>query len=144
MAHRPAKKAPAKGRVVRQIRHLKKSRERYQPAQVIKALHDTKGMVSLTAEMLRCDPDTVRNYCKRHPTVAAALREERERVTDIAELSLFRAIQNGEAWAVCFYLKTQGRSRGYIERQELETSGPGGSPIEFTLNIGRRPNDWCR
>ena len=38
----------------------------------------------------------------------------------MAELSLFKAIQTGEAWAVCFYLKTQGKDRGYVERYETQ------------------------
>ena len=41
----------------------------------------------------------------------------------MAELALYKAIQDGEGWAVCFYLKTQGKQRGYIERQEIEHSG---------------------
>jgi len=37
---------------------------------------------------------------------------------DNAESVLYKAVLNGEAWAVCFFLKCQGKSRGYIERQE--------------------------
>lgn len=32
---------------------------------------------------------------------------------DHAESSLQKAVLKGEAWAVCFFLKTQGKSRGY-------------------------------
>lgn len=92
---------------------------RYNAERVIQAIHDTKGLVSLAAQRLGCDPKTVRSYVHRYPTVAAALKEERESMTDIAELSLYNKIQSGEGWAVCFYLKTQGRHRGYIERHEL-------------------------
>lgn len=104
--------------------------ERYTAQQVIQAIHDTRGLVSYAAQRLNCDPDTVRNYARRHPTVAAALKEERERVTDIAELALFTKIQEGEAWAICFYLKTQGKDRGYVERQENLNRGDPDSPIQ--------------
>ena len=95
---------------------------KYRTDQVIEAIHATRGLVTLAAQRLNCDPDTVRNYCKRHATVAAALKEERERMTDVAELSLYNKIQEGEGWAVCFYLKTQGRDRGYVERHEVATA----------------------
>ena len=103
--------------------------ERYRAAQVIQAIRDTKGLVSMAAERLRCEPDTVRAYAKRHPTVAAALKEERERMTDVAELSLYNQLLKGEGWAVCFYLKTQGKDRGYVERHEL--TGKDGGPVEL-------------
>jgi hypothetical protein len=40
-------------------------------------------------------------------------------MVDNAESALNRSVLSGEAWAVCFTLKTQGKSRGYIERQEI-------------------------
>lgn len=93
---------------------------RYTIAQMVEALTVTKGMVSLAAKRLGCAPDTVYRYIKEYPDVAAAKYAEREAVTDMAELSLYKAIQQGEAWAVCFYLKTQGKGRGYVERQEID------------------------
>lgn len=59
-------------------------------------------------------------YAKRHATVQQAIDEEREMMLDVGELSLARAVQNGEAWAVCFLLKTQGKSRGYVEKTQVD------------------------
>ena len=92
---------------------------KYTTAQVIQAIRETKGLVSLAAKRLNCHPDTVRRYAARYPTVAAALREERAAMTDVAELALYNAIQRGEPWAVTFYLKTQGKDRGYTERIDV-------------------------
>src|SRR5690606_1181906 len=92
---------------------------KYTTAQVIQAIRETKGLVSLAAKRLKCHPDTVRRYAARYPTVAAALREERAAMTDVAELALYNAIQRGEPWAVTFYLKTQGKDRGYTERIDV-------------------------
>ena len=89
--------------------------ERYTVPQIITALQQARGMVTVAARSLGCNPQTVRNYIARHATVAQALHEERERTTDVAELALYKAIQQGEAWAVSLYLKTQGRDRGYVE-----------------------------
>lgn len=107
--------------------------EKYTAAQMIDVIRHAKGMVTVAARRLGCDPDTVRNYAKRYPTVAQAMKDEREGVTDVAELSLYRAVQNGEAWAVCFYLKTQGKGRGYVERAQVEHSGPDGGPISLEI-----------
>ena len=92
---------------------------KYTTTQVIQAIRETKGLVSLAAKRLNCHPDTVRRYAARYPTVAAALREERAAMTDVAELALYSAIQRGEPWAVTFYLKTQGKDRGYTERIDV-------------------------
>lgn len=105
------------------IQSIAKKGERYTAAQVIQAIRDTKGMLTVAAKRLGCAPDTVYRYVREYPTVAAVVKEQRESVTDMAELALYKAIQEGEGWAVCFYLKTQGKGRGYIERQEVEHSG---------------------
>ena len=111
--------------------------ERFKPAQVVKAIKETKGLVSLTAQRLRCDPETVRNYAKRHDTVALALKEEREAMLDIGELSLFNAVKAGEAWAVCFWLKTQGKKRGYIESPlAVVPVSPEADHVEMGLALG--------
>ena len=38
---------------------------------------------------------------------------------DFAESQLHKQIQNGEVSSTIFYLKTKGKKRGYIERQEI-------------------------
>lgn len=59
------------------------------------------------------------------------IEEARAELVDEAENALLRKVKEGEGWAVCFALKTQGKRRGYIERQEV--SGPDGAPL--TLRI---------
>jgi hypothetical protein len=98
-------------------------KHRYTAQQVIAALDKTRGMVYLAAKLLRCDPDTVQNYCKRFPTVEAAKVAARGELLDVAELKLWQAVQQGDAWAIAFTLKTLGKQRGYVERQVLEHEG---------------------
>jgi hypothetical protein len=94
--------------------------EKFTPAQVIAAIKETKGMLTFTAQRLGCTPWTISSYVKRYKSVRQALTDERERVTDLAELKLFAAINNGEPWAIRFYLTCQARSRGYAERADLK------------------------
>ena len=112
---------------------IAKRGEKYTAAQVIDAIQQTKGMLTLAAKRLGCAPDTIYRYVREYPTVAAALKIEREAVTDMAELALYKAIQAGEGWATCFYLKTQGRGRGYVERTEVEHSGAIGIVKGYTV-----------
>jgi len=98
-------------------------RPRYTVGQMTEALAQSKGMVTVAARLLRCDPDTVRNYVKRYPAVEEKIRQEREGFLDVAELALYKAVQGGEAWAVCFALKCLGKERGYVERVEQQHSG---------------------
>jgi hypothetical protein len=112
--------------------HIKKGApERFTAQQVADALHAVRGMTTLAARHLGCDPKTIQRYVRTYTSVADALRDEREAVTDIAELALYKAIQEGEPWAVQFYLKTQGRARGYVERQQIDARAEPIPPIPW-------------
>ena len=112
------------------------ARRRYSIATMIAAIRAEHGMVTRVADHLGCDPDTVRNYARDYPAISEALAEERERMTDLAECAMHKAISNGEPWAVALYLKTQGKHRGYVERQEV--AGVENAPLTFTIQIAGR------
>lgn len=88
--------------------------------QMIDAIRATKGMVYLTAQRLGCDVKTVYNYRDRYATVRAEMELQDGLVDDTAELKLMQAITKGEPWAIQFRLRTKGKSRGYVERNELD------------------------
>ena len=102
------------------------NKNRYTPKQVADALTETKGMVYIAAQRLGCSIETIRTYCLRYPSVQAAKDAQRGIMIDTAELKLWQSIQNGEAWGITLCLKTIGKDRGYVERQELtgENNGP--------------------
>lgn len=106
---------------------------RFTNEQIIKALRESRGLVAVAARKLGCARQTIYNRAEKSEAVREALVEAREFTTDIAEAALYKAIEAGEGWAVCFYLKTQGKGRGYIERQEHEVSGPSGGPVEVVV-----------
>ena len=97
-------------------------KQRYTAGQVADALKACKGMVTIAAQQLNCDVDTVLNYCKRYPCRSG---EAAGRVTKCSmrlSCGLWKAIQRDESWAIAFCLKTIGRSRGYGERLDLNVS----------------------
>jgi hypothetical protein len=100
---------------------------KFKPEEVIDAIEKTHGFVSQAARLLKCHPDTVRSYARRYASVRQSLREEREKMKDAAELALYNQVMAGESWAVQFFLKTQGKDRGYTERHEV--TGENGGPV---------------
>lgn len=103
--------------------------ERYTATQVANALMETKGMVYLAAKRLGCSHTTVYNYIEKHASVKDAWDSANGEMGDVAELKLYQAVQDGQPWAVAFYLKTKGKSRGYTERQEITGADGGSIPI---------------
>lgn len=112
----------------------------YNRKQIIDALIENRGLIFLAAKSVGCTPQTIYNVAKKSAAVQDAIDTARGELTDRAESALVKAIERGEGWAICFYLKTQGKSRGYIERQEI--SGPDGTPIPVKQFVSVSPDDW--
>lgn len=98
--------------------------EIFSPAEIIQALRDSKGIKLRAAQRLGCTRGTIDNYCKRYPEINEAYLDARESTVDMAEDRLFqKAVVEGDTTALIFILKTLGKSRGYIERQEMAVQG---------------------
>jgi hypothetical protein len=94
------------------------TRERFTPEQIIDALKAKRGMVYLAARILQCDAKTVYNAMQRHPEIREVRDELRGQMVDVAESALHKLIADGNLSATIFFLKTQARDRGYVERAE--------------------------
>lgn len=99
------------------------SASKYTAEQVIEAVRKNKGILTLVARDLGCTRQTIHNYVNRYPTIAAAVEDERESLLDMAEGKLFDQVNKGNITAIIFTLKTLGKHRGYVERQEVEHKG---------------------
>lgn len=89
----------------------------------IKAIEGSGGFVTQIAKRLDCSRKHFYSLMDKHPTVREALEDEREKLKDIAEGKLLEQINTGNMTAIIFYLKTQGKDRGYVERHDLTTMG---------------------
>ena len=97
--------------------------------QVIEAI--TQGHTPTgAASVLKCDPNTIRNYAERYPTVKAALLEHRKQIVDIAELGLRAAVTRAEPWAVAFALRTLAPE---IYRERVEHAGVADQPLRVVV-----------
>lgn len=97
---------------------------------IIRALKETMGKVYLAAERLNCHHSTIYDRAKQFASVQSCMDHARGRAVDTAEIGLMKAVQEGEAWAICFTLKTLGKDRGYVERQQV--TGLNDGPIQIT------------
>jgi hypothetical protein len=86
--------------------------------EIIEAIRHCRGMLSAAARALGVTRKTIYNRRDKSEAIREAIEETRDFSLDHAELKLLSAVDNGEAWAICFFLKTQGKKRGYVERQE--------------------------
>jgi len=118
--------------------------EKFTKEQMIAMARECKGMAYVMARRLGCAVKTVYNYRDRYDEVREAMEHEDGMVDDIAELKLFEAIKDGQAWAIRFRLKHKGKGRGYSEKREIDVTS-NGEGIERTVLIlpdnGRGPDD---
>lgn len=97
------------------------AKRRYTDAQIINAINRSRGLVFLAAQTLGCNPATIHHRAQKNPKIRECIEDERGRILDFAEAKLIESIGRGEAWAICFLLKTQGKNRGYVERAEVKS-----------------------
>jgi len=86
---------------------------------VIQALKETKGAVYLAAARLKVSHTAIYDYVNKYDDVREVKEFYTEELNDIAELKLRQAVQKGEPWSIKYQLSTQGKQRGYVERQEV-------------------------
>lgn len=108
--------------------------QQYTAQQVADALTQAKGFVSVAARNLGCTDQTVRNYIERYAVCKQAVTDAREAMIDYAEGKLYQNIQNNDTVSILFFLKTQAKQRGYVERTEV--TGANGNDMRIKLSWG--------
>ena len=107
---------------------------RYKANQFLEAIDGSGGFITTIAKRVGCDRGTVYNAMDKYATVKQAILDEKDALKDMAENELLRQIKDGNTTATIFFLKTQAKDRGYIERQEL--TGKDGESLNVTLGWG--------
>jgi len=93
------------------------------------------GNVSAAARSLGVTRNWLDRLISRSDALKQIVHDARQSMCDNAESALNRAVINGEAWAVCFTLKTQAKDRGYVERVQQEVSGRDGQALEINATV---------
>lgn len=90
--------------------------------EIVKAYELNMGNVSQTCAALKISRRTFYNKKEANKELAERLADVDESLLDMSESKLYEQIQNGNITAILFHLKTKGKNRGYVERQENELS----------------------
>jgi hypothetical protein len=77
------------------------------------------GNISISCEASSISRQTYYNWIKQDADFANQCKDIEERNLDLAEMKLLNAIREGKTAELLFYLKTKGKKRGYVERQEI-------------------------
>ena len=86
---------------------------------MLQAIRGSKGFVTVIAKRAACSRNTVYSYIEKYPKIREAITDEKETLKDFAESKLFTNIEEGKETSLIFYLKTQAKDRGYVERHEV-------------------------
>ncbi len=118
-------------------------------AKMVQALAQTYGRVTDAAKIVDIDRTTHYRWLKEDEEYKAAVESVGEVALDFVEGKLFELIEGAERevmteagpimlketpnpTACIFYLKTKGKKRGYVERQEI--TGADGGAVTIVLS----------
>jgi len=101
----------------------------------------TFGNVSQTCKKLEISRQSYYNWIQNDPKFAQAIKEvePQEVFLDFIENKLVERINEGDTTAIIFALKTQGKKRGYVERQEV--TGADGKELNINPIIWVNSNE---
>ena len=87
---------------------------------MITALEDSLGIVTTAAKAANVSRTQHYKWLNDDEEYAKAVKSAEEMALDMAESSLHKQIKDGTPASTIFYMKTKGKRRGYVEKQEME------------------------
>jgi len=93
---------------------------------MLEALRKSLGIVTTACLSAGISRESHYNWLKDDPEYKKSVEALDDVVLDFAESQLHKSINNGSDTATIFFLKTKGKKRGYIEKQEI---------IQTNLNV---------
>lgn len=112
MGRKPAQVGKSHAMMVRPVSTIKDS-------EIVEALKECKGLIYLASMRLGCTHADLDFRVKGNNLLVNICKAERGVVVDKAEAKLVEAMESGAKWAIELILKTLGKDRGYVERQEV-------------------------
>lgn len=111
-----------------------KTKNNIQKRAMIEALEKSLGVVTTACKIVGIDRTLHYKWMKEDQEYADEVLSLSEMVLDFAESKLHNLISTGDTTATIFFLKTKGKKRGYIERQEI-TGADGEKLNAITVEI---------
>jgi len=90
---------------------------------MIEALEQSLGVVTTACKIVGISRETHYRWLKEDDEYKEKVEGLIDVALDFAESQLHKQIRDGNSTATIFFLKTKGKNRGYIERQEIHNTG---------------------
>lgn len=101
---------------------------------MLEALEKAMGVVTTAAKMAGVGRITHYRWMEEDKEYKEAVDDVQNIVLDFAETALYKMVENHNPAATLFLLKTKGKNRGYIERQEIQHSTDVETDITFEVH----------
>ena len=88
-------------------------------SKVEEAILNAYGNISVASKSLGASRSNVYAWIKDYD-LKDVIQKGRDKAIDFAENKLMKKINEGDTACLIFFLKTQGRKRGYTEKQEID------------------------
>ena len=89
---------------------------------MLEALEKSLGVVTSACKSVNIARQTHYRWLQQDADYKAAVDELSDVAIDFAESHLHKQIKGGNSTSTIFFLKTKGKKRGYVERQEIEAT----------------------
>jgi hypothetical protein len=104
---------------------------------VLIALEKSLGVVTAACKQAGVGRTQFYEWLRTDEEFAKQVEDIRDVTLDFAESALYQQIKKGNTAATIFLLKTKGKGRGYIERQEYDL----GTDNHFRIEVIRNEED---
>jgi hypothetical protein len=111
---------------VNKIAHTKK--------RLLEALEESLGVVTDACKIADVSRSAFYGYYNDDAEFKAAVDSIDDMAIDFAESQLHKQIKDGVPVSTIFYLKTRGKKRGYVEKQEVDHTTKG-EKVNFGVQI---------
>ncbi len=98
---------------------------------MLKALEEYYGIVTTSCQSVGISRITHYRWLEEDEDYKSKVQDIKNAAIDFVESKLFDCIKSEKETSIIFYLKTIGKSRGYVPRQEIDT----GDNKEFRIEV---------
>lgn len=99
---------------------------------LIDQIREYNGNLAAVARLHGVTRTTIYNWTRDSALCQEALADARETMLDEAENILYQKVLAGETQELIFFLKTKGKNRGYVPRNEL--TGEDGEALHIVID----------
>ena len=90
--------------------------------EIKEALINNSGFIANSAQDLVISRQTLAKYIEADPDLQTIMKDAKEALKDEVEHQLLKNIKAGKETSIIWFMKTQMKDRGYIEKIENETN----------------------